>query len=499
MPAKKQTKKQSSKVVNSKFGSLMTPRKLNLKIAALLIVVLAAVGVYLLFFAEAATNNCQTGDNNVEVCDVNMVAGDKDTVLSIGPEAEALGNQKWGLYYNTTFRAQKTAGNGAVPIHRVVNPEPGVSLHDWVTDTQKSAKEAKYGALVYEGVAFYAWNTQVKDTVPVYRISRAGDHVQHIFSVDKGWVDRILATDANNPNGWKRDIYGPFIAFYAYPPGYKVADKPNPYDCSIKENFLSDRCVDQRNALLDAEKAGTLPKDNTCPTTLTAYLAAPFPGQFEQSCQDKWNKYMQDCSIQENFLSDRCKTNRDALEAAYDCSIQANFLSDRCDAARNRLADAYDCSKQENFLSDRCDGDRQAFVNAAQRSSGSGRGGGGASQSRSSTSQVVSRSVDCSIQANFVSSACTEQRNKLALILGARSLSSVGNELYFCKWNVYSMTPNGRSTRSNIIETKTTVKAKRHSDALRKCPSTKPNYSGTDVTRVTLTGACKAGKYGRCA
>lgn len=390
MPAKKQTKKQS-KVVNSKFGGLTTPRKLNLKIATLLIVVLAAVGAYLLFFAEAATNNCQTGDNNVQVCDVNMVVGDTDTVLSINNEAESLGSQKWGMYFNTTFRAQKTTGNGAVPITRVYNE--GATLRDWVTDTQKSAKEAKYGAVINNGIVFYAWKTQVKDTVPVYRISRAGNHTQHIFSVDKAWVDKMLAQGANDPNGWKRDIYGPFIAFYAYPPNYKVADKPNPYDCSIQENFLSDRCKDQREALQNAVNSGAIPKGNTCPTTLTAYLAAPFPGQFEKSCQDKWNKYMQDCSIKENFLSDRCKTNRDALEAAYDCSVQANFLSNRCDAERNRLAEAYDCSKKENFLSNRCDDARKAFENAAAagktQSPGKGGSGGGTAGSTKLTPEQL--------------------------------------------------------------------------------------------------------------
>jgi hypothetical protein len=46
---------------------------------------------------------------------------------------------------------------------------------------------------------------------------------------------------------------------------------------------------------------------NDCPATLEIYKKAPFASQFDQACQDKWNNYMNDCTVQENLVSDRCK------------------------------------------------------------------------------------------------------------------------------------------------------------------------------------------------
>src|SRR5690606_15812469 len=105
------------------------------KLAIFTVIVLAAIGAYILFFASAATNNCQP-ENGVKICDVDQVASSNDSVLSLYGEAEALGKKGWGVYYGTAFRAPTSAYDGAVPVHRVFNAK--ASWHDYVTTTQKS-------------------------------------------------------------------------------------------------------------------------------------------------------------------------------------------------------------------------------------------------------------------------------------------------------------------------------------------------------------------------
>ncbi len=312
---KKQTKRPTSV---KKTATLKSKSRFNIKFVVLITILVAAIGAYFLFFASAATNNCQA-ENGVQICDVDMTGGGGDTVLSVTGEAQSLGSQGWGVYYGADFRAPTSAYNGAVAITRVYNS--GATLHDWVTASQKSAKEAKYGALTNEGVAFFAWESQKPGTVPVYRLGRGGGSTQNIYSTDKAWIDRIVAEGANDPNGWKADLYGPLVAFYAFPPNYKVANQVNPYDCSLQVNLVTDRCKDALKNLTQAVAAGNIPTSNDCPKTLEVYRKAPFPGQFSADCQKFWNTYMQDCRITENFTSDRCKTQREALAKAQAAQI----------------------------------------------------------------------------------------------------------------------------------------------------------------------------------
>jgi hypothetical protein len=384
MPTKKPAKQTKSRANVKSSSTLKNKPRFNKKIALLLTVIIAGIGAYFLFFADAATNNCQAIDR-VQICDVDMTAGGSDTVLSVTGEAQSLGSKGWGVYYGTDFRAPTTEYSGAVPITRVYNE--GATLHDWVTDTQKTAKEAKYGKLINQGVSFFAWKTQVKDTVPVYRLGRGGSGSQNIYSVDKAWVDKMLAQDANNPDGWKKDQFGPFIAFYAYPPNYKVADQVNPYDCSIEVNFLSDRCKTQRESLAAASAAGAIPKTGSCPQTYDAYKKAPFPGQLPADCQKFWNVYAQDCSRQEVFLSDNCKGPREQL--AREMERQAK---ERAEAAARARAEA-------------------AQRVAASRSGGGGRGG---SSSGNAISNNNPGAINCSRPEYFVTPACKTQRDNLA-------------------------------------------------------------------------------------
>jgi hypothetical protein len=89
----------------------------------------------------------------------------------------------------------------------------------------------------------------------------------------------------------------------------------NPGDCGNPANLANPECKTQRESLEGAIGTDALPTSNECPATIEKYLKAAFPSQFSQACQDKWNNFAKDCSKQENFLSDRCKTQRAQLEA----------------------------------------------------------------------------------------------------------------------------------------------------------------------------------------
>jgi hypothetical protein len=314
MAVKKPTSKTPAKSrtgsSNSKLNSLP---KVNKWLALLFVAVIAGVGAYIIFRANAATNNCAPVDA-VQICDVNMALGAEVTVLSTNEWAESLGKAGF-WYFGAVFRAPTTAYAGSVPISAVYTDS--ATYRDYMTVAQKSLKDSAFpGKTKDEGVAFYAWeNPGQPDTVPVYRITQGAAGTKTFYSTDLGTINRLLAEGQNDDAGWKRDQFAgsSFIAFYAYPPNYAVAKQPNPYDCSIQANFISDRCTGSRAALETAIAAGNVPVGKDCPATLEIYRKAPFASQFDQACQDKWNSYMNDCSVQENFVSDRCKKERQAF------------------------------------------------------------------------------------------------------------------------------------------------------------------------------------------
>ena len=308
MAVKKPTSKTPAKSrTGSSKSKLNSLPKVNKWLALLFVAVIAGVGAYIIFRANAATNNCSPVDA-VQICDVNMALGNTETALSTNEWSESLGNAGW-WYFGAVFRAPTSAYAGSVPISAVFNESS--TYRDYMTVAQKSLKDSAFpGKTKDEGVAFYAWeNPGQPDTVPVYRITQGGSTTKTFYSTDLGTINRLLAESQNDPNGWKRDQFAgsSFIAFYAYPPNYAVAKQPNPYDCSIQANFVSDRCTGPRAALETAVAAGNVPVGNDCPATLEIYKKAPFASQFDQACQDKWNNYMNDCTVQENLVSDRCK------------------------------------------------------------------------------------------------------------------------------------------------------------------------------------------------
>lgn len=314
MPQKNTRRKSNHNSTRSKHGSKISGLKRivpNKWVALIFVAIIAGLGSYFVFFSEAAPNNCQNQDG-VPICDVDLVSGLTDAVVGIGEEPERLGRDGWGMYFGTAFRAPIKPYKGAVPIYRVYNHK--ATLHDWLPAGQKAAKEAKYEGVQVEWIAFYAWETQIPGTVPVYRISRGGSETKILLTSDKAFVDRILAVEANDPNGWRQNQFGDFIAFYAYPYNYNVPNTVNPGDCSVAANLNNPECRAQRESLEKAVGTDSLPSSNECPSTVDKYLKAAFPGQFSQACQDKWNNYAKDCTKQDNFLSDRCKTQRAQLE-----------------------------------------------------------------------------------------------------------------------------------------------------------------------------------------
>lgn len=276
-----------AKIKNNKLSILSSKRNISI----LLIVIIAAIGAWRVFISGASPNNCQL-EKGVQICDIDQVQGNLDNVLSNGPEAYNLGQDKanWPLYFGTAFRAPTTPLDGAQPVYRVYNGS--VTWHDYMFEAGKKDKEAKSpGKVANEGIVFYAWPSASRPgLVPVYRLTQLGGTTKVIFTTDKAWRDKVIAADTNNPDGWKDGG----IPFYAFPPAYQAVaangtPQVNPYDCSIKENFVSERCAAARKNLEEAVANGTVGRSNECPATLEAYVKEVFPSRFTQECRDKWN------------------------------------------------------------------------------------------------------------------------------------------------------------------------------------------------------------------
>jgi hypothetical protein len=139
----------------------------------------------------------------------------------------------------------------------------------------------------------------------------------------------------------------PGIAFYAFPPTYTVAGIANPYDCSILENFNSERCAKAAENIQKEAAAGNISASTECPKTWADWNKAVNPGQFDKACQDIWNKYSQDCSNAEIFQTDRCKAQRDAVAAANAKQIEA-----RKEAEAAATKSAIDSAKEKRSVGD---------------------------------------------------------------------------------------------------------------------------------------------------
>ena len=91
MAVKKPTKKTPAKSrTGSSKSKLNSLPKVNKWLALLFVAVIAGVGAYIIFRANAATNNCQAV-GAVQICDVDMALDNDTTIISHQVGAESLG------------------------------------------------------------------------------------------------------------------------------------------------------------------------------------------------------------------------------------------------------------------------------------------------------------------------------------------------------------------------------------------------------------------------
>lgn len=69
----------------------------------------------------------------------------------------------------------------------------------------------------YEGIAFYAYTSQVSGTVPVYRFFQLNSVGSHFYTASQTEANYLIANEANQ---WKYEG----VSFYAYPPGTSGTD-----------------------------------------------------------------------------------------------------------------------------------------------------------------------------------------------------------------------------------------------------------------------------------
>ncbi len=204
MPQKKPItkQKQKTKVTKTKDGRL---KKL---LVAIVVILIAGIGTYLLKVSNAATG-C-VADN---VCDVRMLysSSANDGVLT-HDNRETLGLLGGGWNNNEVqFKAYLSEYPGTVGVTRLMNPIN--NRHFFTINQQEVTNHQAFGAKI-EAVPFYVFNHQASNTVPIYRLNHPA--LSNYFYVsDIGMRDALI-----NQYGWVNQG----VAFYAYPPSYK----PNP-------------------------------------------------------------------------------------------------------------------------------------------------------------------------------------------------------------------------------------------------------------------------------
>jgi len=192
--------------------------KFNKWIGVAIVALVAVMGSYLLFFADAAANNCTVASTKAEstkICDVNQVShpSGTDSAFAVNDEYSALVGQGW-TNWGVAFRAPNSAFAGAKPVHRFYNKP--LTAHYLIIESDPLYAQFKADPTnnVDEGIFFYAWdNGNVKNTEPVHRVNRKPWYFLQMYSTNRAWVDQFVA---NPDNTWE---YGG-IAFYAYNANY---------------------------------------------------------------------------------------------------------------------------------------------------------------------------------------------------------------------------------------------------------------------------------------
>lgn len=183
------------------------------------LLVFAALGVKLLFFASASPNNC-----SYDVCDVNQGASPGESinaVLGTGTQVSSRVAENGWQDYGVPFRALKTPRDGAKAVHQFYREDitsteyavEGTSYFNTLQASNNDTSKPSSQRHINQGVSFYAWATSgTKDTIPIYRVCRGGWYQMSIWTPSKQLHDWWV--------GSGQDWFSCGINFYAYPSNY---------------------------------------------------------------------------------------------------------------------------------------------------------------------------------------------------------------------------------------------------------------------------------------
>jgi hypothetical protein len=178
------------------------------------VLVIAAIGAYLMFFVGAAPNNCSAVDGG-GICDVNQASSPDgaDAVASTTDEVQNLSRNAGWTDWGVPFRAPNFPQNGALPVWRFYRND--ITAHFLVIEGS-----AEYNTMVAdpanarEGIAFYAWpDGRQPGTTPIHRINRKPLWFLQMYTDNQNVVNQFVA----NPDGSWQDGG---VNFWAYPSTY---------------------------------------------------------------------------------------------------------------------------------------------------------------------------------------------------------------------------------------------------------------------------------------
>ena len=150
--------------------SKLSKSRFNLWAATLIGVVIAGIGLYLIFSAKAAGSTCDAVTGGF-ICNINQAYNRSDSIQDAGSGEVAAkvtaGWTNWGV----AFRAPNFARNGALPVHRFYNATN--TSHRLAIETSQTYINLKADPThnLDEGIFFWAWKTAGQaDTKPIYEL-----------------------------------------------------------------------------------------------------------------------------------------------------------------------------------------------------------------------------------------------------------------------------------------------------------------------------------------
>ena len=97
-------------------------------------------------------------------------------------------------YEGVAFYAYNTQVSGTSPVYRLYRGYNGQGDHFYTADVNEKNNAVNSGTYTSEGIAFYAYTTQVTGTYPVYRL-RAGNSIDHFYTSVQSEENRAVIND----------------------------------------------------------------------------------------------------------------------------------------------------------------------------------------------------------------------------------------------------------------------------------------------------------------